>query len=203
MSIPLFCRITTDVSPTEILTILRLCPRYEKIIVSQENDANRTHVHCFIMTVETTAKNARQNLRNLIKKAFPQFHGNSSFSITEVKTEYSKLQSYVVKEGNFVYYGFTPEEIQTFVEKSFNKKKVKDSYKNELQSLEESHTDIEDFINKYLDLRFKYNKQITYFQALNYIQWIMIKHSKDNLFKFKQRLAVDLRLDVFGNNNLD
>lgn len=201
MSIPLFCRLTTDQSNEEVQNLLQICPRYVKGIISHEKDANREHKHIFIMTNESNPKNARQNLRNLIKKGFPSLFGNSCFAITKVETEYSKLLSYVVKEGDFVYWGYTADEVAEFVKKSFSPNKDKESYKSEKKLLEDSFfsSDMpsEDFVRSFFNLRIKYDKMISANQAETYFEHMIMKRSPVYLDR-----RVDWHIDrLFRNYN--
>lgn len=181
--LPLFARLTIDVSHEQVLETFRTeSSRYVKAIVSREEDANRAHCHLFLMTTETNKKNANQNLKNFLKKSFPQLSGNKDYSITQVSTDYEKLKSYVVKEGTFSYYGFSDEEIKEIVDRSFSKPKIKESYKTEIEQLEKEFLDarypIEEFIEKYFQIRIiKYQKPISTNQAEMYFDYMMSRAS--------------------------
>lgn len=186
---PVFCRLSIDVSKEDVLQVFfESKDRYEKTIVSCERDANRIHLHVFSMTTEqNVGKNIRQNLRNFLIKNYPQLKGNADYSISNVSAEYKKLEAYVVKEGDFVYYGFSDDDIAEFVSRSFVKH-PKTTLQTELNDLETKFFNFEiqmdEFIAQYYDIKLSHNKIINYQQTHNYFRYL---YSKTNI-EFKKML---------------
>lgn len=132
----LFCRLTLDKTKEEIQTILS--KKYSAFVISEE-EANNKHFHILIYHNDSNGKNARQNLRNFLKKEYPELMGNGSYSITETKVGTEKtLTKYVIKDGNFIYQGIEPSVIETLKKQSYKKFKG-DEFKRGLQDLRDRY----------------------------------------------------------------
>lgn len=179
---PLFFRLTIDVAKEEVMSVFKSFPeRYLKGIFGEEEEANRKHLHCFVLTNEENSKNSRQNLKNILIKNYPQLKGNKDYAITKCSTDVAKIPLYCVKEGVFCYYNYSDEEITEFVCKSFTKPTPKIDYRKELQKLEDllfddkNHITFENFIDSFYELNSKYKKIRSFFQIQNYFEMVAIR----------------------------
>lgn len=185
MPIPIACRLTIDKSKEEIMALFQSNPRYTKGIVCEET-ATRAHLHCFFYTTDDTGKNARQNLKNFLKAQL-KVKDNAMYSIKDVSADHEKLKSYTVKSGNFCYYGFTDDEIQAYVEKSYDPEKKKKTYQEELKDLNEAYWSdtemtLDRYIEQFIELRFvKYSKPMSRSQMQTYLEYVQIR--KDPVYK--------------------
>lgn len=91
-------------SSHNITNFLMNMTNIEKLIIGKELDANRPHIHCYI-DYKLTMSTFRQRL----KKEFPQMDGNKDYSLKQVDNPAS-LMSYICKEGDVKYKGFSDEE---------------------------------------------------------------------------------------------
>lgn len=188
----IFVRITGTITASEFLTVLSQQKElYIKAIVSQEvSQEGKQHLHCMIQVdSEDVQKNINQNFRNYLKKVYPELEGNKSYAIAESIREgtESKIAAYTLKEGNYVYYGFTEEEIKKFKKLSFKKVSHQD-FEKERQALEDQcvmdNLSFRDFTTQYIDLLFKYRKRNTEAQIYNYLSWVdrlKTPHSRERL----------------------
>jgi len=167
----------------EILTDLK--EKYASIIVSQES-ASRPHFHILIVHGDSNTKNAQQNLKNFLKQKFT-VKGNEDYAITETrKGTLSRLGAYVVKEGNFVQNGFSPELIEEFKALSY-KKYTKNEFQEKLNSINDKYIlsdlgDIRDYIRAYVELKVAFNQNLNVNTIVNYINLIYArKHGCDEI----------------------
>lgn len=75
-----------------------------KMIIGKEKDASRPHIHCYIEFDKTMS-----TFRQQFKKQFPSMDGNKDYSLAQVENPGS-LMSYICKEGDVKFKGFTDEE---------------------------------------------------------------------------------------------
>lgn len=202
LSNPLFCRLTIDKTKEEVLEVFRLNPKYTKCVVSQEK-ANRQHYHVYARTIETSTsknilKNLSQNLRNYLHKSFPGIKDNSQFAVSTCSADVTRLESYVVKEGNFCYYGFSSEEINLFVERSYSKEKLKTTLSKEVNDLIEEYLKdpnytIHQFLDKFYELRIsKYRRPISYLQAKTFTEFVLQLKYPEQITKTIQCILDDI-----------
>jgi len=121
-------------SPTATFEEIReiFDPISDKYIIALEN-ANSRHFQCYVNYIQLDdLKNSK--LRYLLKSL--GYKGNEKLSITKKKSD--NLCSYVLKDGNYIYKGFTDEQIKDLVEKSYEKPV---SYKKQKQILLQTYLD--------------------------------------------------------------
>lgn len=93
--------ISHDIAVTNWLMSLK---SVTKAIIGKEIEANRPHLHCYV-DYSLTMSTFRQHL----KKEFPNMEGNKDYSLKKVDNP-SSLMSYICKEGDVKYKGFSDEE---------------------------------------------------------------------------------------------
>jgi len=187
---PLFARITGDMKPEAILEAMRTeSEYYQKVIISSETGVRNVndHFHVMSITPEADKKNLKQNFRNLLKRNFPEIQGNKSYSITETKTESTKtLAAYVVKDGNFIYYGFTPEEIKIFSTISYKKFSAANVQAELNRILEKYYCDptrtIDEFARDYVTFKKDYNQNLSISRMKDYLNLVYAKKEGVDLF---------------------
>lgn len=178
---PVFARLTIDATKEEVLELLKSQEaRYVKSIVCEELSVNGVyHLHVLSLTPQVNTKNSKQNLRNLLKNKFEQLKSNARYQISKTYTsDYDKMGSYVVKDGNFCYYGFTATETALFVEQSY-KKSSKTTCTSEINELIETFINdpemsIHTYLEKYYEIRIKkYRRPISYLQAKTHTEFVL------------------------------
>lgn len=184
---PIFIRIThATLTKENILDEFKTQTKYPKIIVSQEEAAS-THFHIHIMGTEENKKNRRQNLVNFIKRKWGLGEGNASFAYTEAKTgTENTIACYVVKDGNYVYHGFTESQMERYKRTSF-KKFDKKTYSTEMFKLQQDFLmnthDINWYIQKYIELKYSYAMNVpfaisqTHFMTMSCRKYPHVKES--------------------------
>lgn len=118
-----FFRLTLDnLKLIDIYEFLIEYPKIHKIIISEEESKNnKIHYHILMMTTDSNQKNAKQNIKNYLIKKYT-LEGNEDHAFSEFKKGTEKrLASYVVKDGKFLYKGFSNDEIQIFAKLSYKK----------------------------------------------------------------------------------
>lgn len=181
----LFCRVTIeDKTPLDVYTALK--NKYSKFIVSYE-EASNSHFHILIYHEDTNKKNARQNLRNFIKKEFGS-SGNGGYAITDTRagTE-TTLAKYTIKQGCYLSLGFEESYLKILEKQSYKKFNAKE-FKQALQKLRDKYIEdpemsIQHHIYDILDLKCKqYNQDCNMNLIKNYATTSYIKKSDDNLW---------------------
>jgi hypothetical protein len=190
---PLFARVNLQVCCKEnVLEIFRAeKERYVKTVVSFEKEAENEHLHIFSMTPQSNKKNAKQNLQNFLKQNFPELKNDDrKFAVSKMRTEFSTLGPYTVKEGSFCYYGFSDQEIQEFVEQSFPKPRQESrtvSAKILIKNLQEEYLNNPDakmteFISKHNQIKLDHNITSSFYANEKYFIMLMAKKNPE----FKQ-----------------
>lgn len=178
--------VTSDIKENVLEIFRQNIERYPKVLIGFEDPdpkGTNLHLHCFVLSNDENLKNRKQNARNLIKKNLILPNGNGSYSISKTYTEeFSKIGVYAVKDGTFIYYGFTQDEIDEYCKRSFRKEDKTASYKEELKELNVKwfSNEIESYemyITKFYELRIKYDKPISRNQAETYFEHQMMKKS--------------------------
>lgn len=176
--------------------------RYPKVLVGYENPISKQtgldnpHHHLFILSTDENLKNRKQNARNLLKKHMPELKDNGEYAISQTYTkEFEKIGIYAVKDGNYSYYGFTEDEIENYRVQSYKKESITASYRNEFKELQVI-TDIPEYTDKLLDLRKKYDKNTTFNQLKNMVEWHYIKTDKLFEKRIKNRVLTDLGIET-------
>lgn len=189
--IVLFLRITIPTTKEELLATL--LKKYQKVIVSEELSTNEVlHFHCLITTTETDVVNARQNLKNFLKKEDPNIYGNKSYSSKRVEEGTEKrVAAYTLKDGKYVFAGYSNEEIDKLVRLSY-KKFRKEDIKFQIEKIETEYFtgNIGEgmFIDKYMDIRDSYKHKVNYNQVKNYISNVFRLNNPKMNRKFRQQL---------------
>lgn len=176
---PLMLRLNIEKTKEEILDDFSSVEKYKKIIVSQE-ESTRKHFHILVLSNESDSKNARQNLRNFIKRLYG-VEGNESYSIPDNirKGTHSTMAAYVVKDQNYVSKGFTENELEVFRKLSYKKYNSKE-FVDELNIINASFMLDKDkdekwWLEKYVKLKVSYNQVLNVNTVLNQLQLICAK----------------------------
>ncbi len=133
----------------------------EKYIVAHEKKPY-SHYHChFEYNVDKFTQYARRKLGKSIAEHF-DIKGNKQYSLTIDK---GKSSIYTLKEGNFVYLGYTEDEIKILQEQSTSK----ESYTDGLKDINEEYLGnpdktFSDYTNEYVSYMLKHNKNISKFR---------------------------------------
>lgn len=196
---PVFARLTIDASKEEVLELLKTQEaRYVKSIVCEELSVNGVyHLHLLSLTPQINTKNSKQNLRNLLKTKFEQLKSNAKYQISKTyTTDYDKMGSYVVKDGNFCYYGFTETEAALFVEQSY-KKSSKTTCTSEINDLindflKNPDMTIHSYLESFYAIRLSYRKPISYLQAKTHTEYVLQLKYPEQVTKTIKTLLDDI-----------
>lgn len=164
-------RITTDLNVDVIQSIANKISG--KYIIGQEEG----HYH---IVYDGIVLMERKQIRELLNSY--GIKGNKGFSLTEARTP-KKLVSYVCKDGNIIYKGYSEKEISIFKKLSFKK----NGFDKELVNLEEKYVsgDLCDrqFGGEYIGLLADYDKNIYKNQISAYLQKMRIKKNRRDCFE--------------------
>lgn len=184
--------VTSDIKEN-VLEVFRQNPeRYPKVLIGFEDPApagSNMHLHCFVLSSDVNLKNRKQNARNLLKKHQILQTGNGAYSISKTYTEeFSKIGVYAVKDGNFCYYGFTQEEIKSYVEQSYKKSTKTASYNDELKEIFQNYQsdenyDIEMLAHSLMKLYIKYDKM----KSTNQFETVLLSQKLKKSFNSKNQ----------------
>lgn len=167
-------RITTHQS-IETIKLLIECVSVKYIISSEDG-----HYHCLFQTAKK-----RKELREEINKH--GFKGNKDFSLTTVR-DVKKARSYVVKDGSYIFKGYTQKEIEDAYKLSFKKK----GYSEDLLELEEKYLTkgmmFERFVEAVVSLKVQYNHNLNKTHIKSYLEKMRCKQDPQYLRSFCQEL---------------
>lgn len=171
-------RITCDtITKAELAELIDpLCDRY---IISEETAANR-HFHIYLRYLYEDAPRYSK-LRYIFTKA--GYKGNEKISITKQKTE--NLQSYVVKDGDYIYKGYTEDEIEEIRNKSYKKPK---GYKQEKADIANAFVNgeinTEEMYEQLILLACKWNIEFYEHKTIAFMRTQIFKRDPNSIKKF-------------------
>lgn len=134
-------------------------------IIAKETEAARPHFQICLGMVKTFTKKALQEFIKITYKY--NNDGNSNFSVSAMRKTITDLKRYMIKEGDFTFYGIDPKEIANFKLLAFKdpKKHMKDFLKIDDEFLTSEMKEVE-YIHKVRqlkrDLRQPYNDMTMY-----------------------------------------
>lgn len=139
---------------------LKVFDTFSYVIVSEEGDGQTVKNHQHIMVGDSDKEKINKNvLRDLVKSSF-SVSGNKEYMLNVCNTP-KKLASYTVKDGSFVYKGFTSDQIKYFVIHSFEKDGFSKGYERLNEELVEGKIKIYQYGEQLLMLKAKYNQNIS------------------------------------------
>lgn len=165
----LHIRITCDKATKDSLAslITEMCDRY---IICEEHAEHR-HFHIYMRYLYQDAPRW-DKLRYALKKE--GYFGKGKLSISQRRT--SNLESYVVKEGDYIYKGFTPEEITEFAENAYEKPKSYKVQKTEIaDAFQKGEITKEQFVTSLIMLMCEFNVEYYRHKLVAYVKTQQMK----------------------------
>lgn len=148
----------------------------DKYIISLEY-ANSRHFQCYINYIGKDDLKY-SNLRYLFKKA--GFKGNKDLSITKMRSK--NLQIYVLKEGDYVYKGFTSGEIAELASQAYEKPMSYKDKKKEVSLLYLSgKINEEQCVRKLIQLLCEFEMEYHRHKVVGYVKMLLMKKSEKHL----------------------
>lgn len=130
--------------------------KYNKYIISQEGDDLNTRIHQHIL-LET--EELRDDIAKHIRHLYPDAIGNKGIYIRPSRDK-MQLAKYTLKEGNYLYKGFS----EKFINEKFKCSKAKTDLKKDITALEDKlilrEIHIEKFIKEFIELKVKYDQPL-------------------------------------------
>lgn len=159
-------------------------PICSKYIIALENESSNRHFQCYIKLIKED--DAKGNaIRYAVKKWDPTMKGNQHISITKMKKE--TLMVYVTKDGNYIYKGFTEEDIKTLAGQSYKKKKT---FMQESKDLENAYLAgeirLKDISRRYIDIHIRHCVNFNKFKIESYMTRLLATKDSD----YAEHLAV-------------
>lgn len=127
-----------------------------KYIISEEGDGITTKYHQHIILV---CDLDTEGVRALVKKTYPDCQGNKCIYIKACRDK-KQLAKYTLKEGNYVYKGFSKK----YIDETFKCAKPKTDLKKDMTENEDNYildkiTDSQ-FVQRYIDLKVKHDQPL-------------------------------------------
>lgn len=176
----LFARIHGETKENVLELLRQKEDYYVRVLVGEETDAERPHCHILAYCRDESKKNVKQNFRNYIKSKLT-LSGNADYSITETNVDNkNKIGSYVVKEGNYAYYGFSKEDIDNFVKlsyKPYSGKKFQDAINDINETYITGDRTSKWWFEQYIELKKSYNQRISIRQSVDLFNLVYCKRN--------------------------
>ncbi len=107
-----------------------------------------------------------------------QLAGNQQYGISE---DQGKSAIYTVKDGCFVYKGYSPEEIASLQSQSTTKIKFKDLIKNLREEFVNQQIDFQSYINSYITIHVDHTKPLSDFRLKSHFQSIYLLRNPEQI----------------------
>lgn len=145
---------------------------YKYIIISLEGTPNTSteHIHLLLGQNETSTKNVRAH----IKEVYPDAKGNKCLSVSEV-SDVKQCSKYTLKEGNYLYQGFTPEFIRTMSKCSNKKEHLKEKIQENEEKLLSEQITYRNFCINYLKIKVDHGQNISHNHVRSYFNRFKLK----------------------------
>lgn len=185
-------RITVD--SLELRKTFAIFESFPKVVVSEEGDGMNTRLHHHIIL---PTNKSSDEIKKLIRVAYPDAIGNKCIYVKPSRDKRS-LMKYTLKEGNYLYKGFTDQ----FIKDSFKCSSSKTDLKKEIDLLEEKvilqKITMLQFIEAYIDLKVKYSQDLRDTNLKPYFKRIMIKSGYMTSKVYAQRLYDQVVHEIRG-----
>jgi len=141
------------------------------LIISEEGTGVGIHQHLLLVGDHLT----RDLIKAKIKEIYPKAHGNSSFYIQEAKKKL-QLMKYTIKEGTFVYKGFTDAFIVDLQRCSLPKTNLKKEFTELEEKLAMGVIQLSEYIRKYIELKVQHDQPLYTSHLLALFRKLAVRH---------------------------
>lgn len=181
-------RITTD--NVDLKKSYQAFQAYNYLIISNEGSTEETrkHQHIFIAHPDIT----KEQIRSIILDLYPEAKGNKGHSI-KLARKTIELISYVLKEGGYMYKGFTQQFIADAKKLSYKKDGFKKEYKQLTNELQLNQISLRTYTRRLLDLKAQYNQPIYLNHIKSHILTMGIKTGDFNATDLTDQLFSQLQ----------
>lgn len=156
-----------------------------KFVMSVEKKGTASQ-HFHLSYEGGTLKDERKKLKDFFQSQQIVTKGNKTYSLSEVTSD--NFVSYVLKDGDYLFNGYTQEYIDTQFKKSY-KKFTKNDFAEQLHMLEDKYLtteqntpfnqkptyQIEDFVSDFIALKVSYKQIICYTYITKYARMLYYK----------------------------
>lgn len=157
---------------------------FKRVIVSLETSGGE-HIHgqVSISPSDITLRTLKENIRNYIKELYPTAKGNKCLYVKEISNTKQSIK-YVLKEGNFLYYGFTQKYIQQLYKLSTNKENLKDKIVTNEENLLLGKITYPQFCIEYIQIKIDHNQRINKTHLQGYFNLYKLKSGETSVRQF-------------------
>lgn len=142
-----------------------------------------THYHCYAVT-QMVKKEIVREVKNKL-----QLKGNEQFSVIKVKNK-NQMKKYILKDGNYIYKGFSENEIEILRKLSF--KKGIDKFQTQLETLEqqfyEKQIGFSKFGELYVQLKIDYGQKLYGNHIKAYLNRVRMKQNPEYIREYISEL---------------
>lgn len=183
-------RLTVD--DLEIEKTQQLFEYATRYIISTEGDGDNTriHHHIILVTEETS-----DQIKLRIREVYPTAKGNKCLYCKPSKDK-TQLAKYTLKEGNYVYKGFTDK----FIADTFKLSTNKTDRKKDLISLEEAYImenlTSSQFLEQYILYKVKYDQPLYSNHIQAYMMKMMIRANKLSVQSYADSILAKCEMSV-------
>lgn len=182
-------RITTD-----NMTLERTASIFkdnDKYIISQEGDDDTTRLHHHVVLASDESS---EDIKSKIRQVYPEAKGNKCIYVKPSRDK-RQLAKYTLKEGNYIYKGFSEQ----FIKEHFRLAVAKTDLKKEITANEEIYIlgiiTTEQFVERYIDIKVKHDQPLYTNHIVAYVRKMMVRsgnlksknYAKDIIYQIEYR----------------
>lgn len=166
-----------------------LINHYPYVLVSEEGLSTKLHHHGIVCMAHTdkSIRSVKDTLRQHLKTCYKELYGNQSIYIRESENK-KQLLKYTLKEGSYLYKGFSSSLIEIYETLSTKKENIKQKIIDNEENLITHSINFEQFGIRYLEIQVTHGNNIYNHQIKAYL----------NRF---QLLSGDISYDEYFSNN--
>ncbi len=141
-------------------------------IISEEGSGKEVHQHLLLVGNDLT----RDIIKAKIKEIYPNAHGNKNFYIQEAKKK-TQLLKYTIKEGLFVYKGFTNEFIVDLQRCSLPKTNLKKAFVRLEEQLALGQIEFREYVKGYIELKVQHDQPLYTGHLMALFRKLAVRHT--------------------------
>lgn len=135
-------------------------PVFSRVLLSLEKSGGEhIHGHLSMDNIWATPKDAKDFITGFIKKIYPDAKGNKCLYVKEVLKKKRNIQ-YVLKEGTYLYRGFSQKFIETMDKCSLKKERLKEKILENEENLLSKRIDYHRFCINYIQIKVDHGQNL-------------------------------------------
>lgn len=162
-----------------------------RYVISEEGDGITVKYHQHIIL--DAGKLTTEDIRKIVKEQYPDCQGNKCIYIRACKDK-KQLMKYTLKDGKYVYKGFSPKFIENHFKCSSAKTDLKKDVKDNEDNFILGKIEFNAFIDKYLEIKVAHDQPL----YMNHIKAYCLKMYVKSNPQHRSKLSKEIRDSILG-----